>query len=289
MRAARVSDYSVTGSVNSYEADARWRPVEPVLVRASYQRAVRRSNIGELFSAAAGRCSSRSARRPLHSAIRATCAPARAPAPTPRRSRRCVSPQGVPSRGDRQLHVSDDGYGQPDLRQRQSPRRKRPTPTTSASFSMHRVGRVARRHFGVGRLLQHQHRQRDLDAAGLTVLSQCYNLDGSNPDYDPANAACRSGLARRTGQLLTVATPYQNLGTLEDRRRRAAGALGAAADLEGRSRWQVLSRHWRSGGSRIVRRPVRCRAPQPSTTRGSASVTRIRARCRRARHLMCAR
>jgi outer membrane receptor protein involved in Fe transport len=50
---------------------------------------------------------------------------------------------------------------------------------------------------------------------GLTVLSQCYNLDGSNPDYDPGNASCSLITRDSNGQLLTVATPFQNLGSLK--------------------------------------------------------------------------
>src|SRR5207237_10637739 len=50
---------------------------------------------------------------------------------------------------------------------------------------------------------------------GLTVLSQCYNLDGSNPTYDVNNAACRLVSRDGSGQLLTVATPFQNLGSLK--------------------------------------------------------------------------
>src|SRR6185503_17516897 len=48
--AVRVSDYSSSGSVVSYEGDVRWRPVQSLLFRGSYQRAVRSPNIGELFS-----------------------------------------------------------------------------------------------------------------------------------------------------------------------------------------------------------------------------------------------
>jgi outer membrane receptor protein involved in Fe transport len=50
---------------------------------------------------------------------------------------------------------------------------------------------------------------------GLTVLSKCYNLDGSNPTYDPNNASCQLISRDATGQLLTVSTPYQNLGELK--------------------------------------------------------------------------
>ena len=48
--AVRYSDYSTVGGVTSYEIDARWRPVQSLTVRGSYQRAVRAPNIGELFS-----------------------------------------------------------------------------------------------------------------------------------------------------------------------------------------------------------------------------------------------
>jgi iron complex outermembrane receptor protein len=50
---------------------------------------------------------------------------------------------------------------------------------------------------------------------GLTVLSKCFNLDGSNPTYSNANLCC--GLIQRdaSGQLVSVATPYLNLGALK--------------------------------------------------------------------------
>jgi outer membrane receptor protein involved in Fe transport len=50
---------------------------------------------------------------------------------------------------------------------------------------------------------------------GLTVLSKCFNLDGSNPTYSNSNLYC--GLIQRdaSGQLSTVATPYLNLGGLK--------------------------------------------------------------------------
>jgi outer membrane receptor protein involved in Fe transport len=50
---------------------------------------------------------------------------------------------------------------------------------------------------------------------GLTVLSKCFNLDGSNPTYDRNNQFC--GLLQRdnAGQLVTVATPFLNLGSVK--------------------------------------------------------------------------
>ena len=52
--AFRRSDYSTSGSVNSYEGDLQWEPVAGLLVRGGYQRAVRAPNIGELFAADSG-------------------------------------------------------------------------------------------------------------------------------------------------------------------------------------------------------------------------------------------
>ena len=64
---------------------------------------------------------------------------------------------------------------------------------------------------------------------GLTVLSKCFNLDGSNPTYANTNPYCQ--LMQRDpppGQILTVATPYLNLGGIKDGWARVPGALGRA-------------------------------------------------------------
>ena len=52
--AFRRSDYTTSGSVDSYEGDIRWEPIDSLLIRGGYQRAVRAPNIGELFAAASG-------------------------------------------------------------------------------------------------------------------------------------------------------------------------------------------------------------------------------------------
>ena len=67
----------------------------------------------------------------------------------------------------------------------------------------------------VGRLLRHRHQNVIAPIAGGTALSKCYNLDGTNPAYDPANPFC-AALRRNptTGGVDTVAAPYLNLGGL---------------------------------------------------------------------------
>ncbi len=47
--AGRVSDYSTIGTVYSYSGGAEWSPIEDVKFTATYARAVRAPNIGELF------------------------------------------------------------------------------------------------------------------------------------------------------------------------------------------------------------------------------------------------
>lgn len=49
--AGRVSDYNTrTGTVYSYNGSAIWRPVSDITLRASYARAVRAPNLGELYT-----------------------------------------------------------------------------------------------------------------------------------------------------------------------------------------------------------------------------------------------
>ncbi|QGN55107.1 TonB-dependent siderophore receptor [Novosphingobium sp. Gsoil 351] len=48
--AGRVSDYSTVGNVYSYSGGVEWAPVEDIRLTATYARAVRAPNIGELFT-----------------------------------------------------------------------------------------------------------------------------------------------------------------------------------------------------------------------------------------------
>lgn len=47
------------------------------------------------------------------------------------------------------------------------------------------------------------------------MLSKCFNLDGSNPGYSNANLHCTLLQRDASGQLVTVSTPYLNLGALK--------------------------------------------------------------------------
>lgn len=213
--AARVSDYSVTGSVTSYEADARWRPFEALLFRGSYQRAVRAPNIGELFSPPQGAqlvigtppgalgdpCDVRSTARTGPNAAQV--------------STLCVT-QGVPAAaiGSYQFPTTATGQvisGNLSL-----------SPETANTYN---IGFVFNSPMKGGLFSDfslsidyYNIKIRNVISTvpGLTVLTNCFNLNGANPTYSNANESC--ALINRdpvSGQILNVATPFQNLGTLE--------------------------------------------------------------------------
>lgn len=212
--AARISDYSTTGSVTSYEGDIRWRPVTEVLFRGSYQRAVRAPNIGELFAPASGTqlvigtppaslgdpCDVRStARTGANGAQVATL---------------CVA-QGVPAAAIGSYQFPTTAAGQTISGN---------TGLTPEKASTYNLGFVLGSPFKSGLF-------RDFSLSvdyynikinnvispvpGLTVLSKCFNLDGSNPTYSAANANCQLIQRDATGQINTVSTPFLNLGGLK--------------------------------------------------------------------------
>jgi outer membrane receptor protein involved in Fe transport len=212
--AVRYSDYSTTGGVTSYEFDARWSPASSVLVRGSYQRAVRAPNIGELFSPPQGAqlvlgtppaslgdpCDVRSTARtgPGGTQVAALCVQ-----------------QGIPlaAISSYQFPTTATGSvfsGNLDL-----------TPEEADTYNL---GVVWSGSGSDGLFAKFQasidYFNINIDnvistVPGLTVLSQCYNLDGSNPTYDPGYPSCRLTSRDSSGILLNVATPYQNLGSLK--------------------------------------------------------------------------
>ncbi len=212
--AGRISDYSVSGSVNSFEFDARWRPIEDLLIRASFQRAVRAPNIGELFSPQQGNqlvigtppgaigdpCDVRSnARTGANGAQVATL---------------CVA-QGIPQAaiGSYQFPTTATGQltsGNLNL-----------TPEEADTFNVGLVfnSPASSGVFGDFSLSVDYYNINIQNVIspipGLTALSKCFNLDGSNPTYTNSNEFCQLVQRDNTGQLSTVATPFLNLGALK--------------------------------------------------------------------------
>ncbi len=210
--AGRVSNYSVSGTVSSYEADARWRPVSALLFRGSYQRAVRAPNIGELYSPPQG---SQLVLGTPPAALGDPCdvrSSARTGSNGAQVAALCVA-QGVPAAavGTYQFPTTATGQtisGSTGV-----------TPEKADTFNLgFVVSSPARSGVLSDFTLSVDYYSINIKnvistVPGSTVLSKCYNLDGSNSGYAASNLYCQ--LIQRdagTGQLLAVATPYLNLG-----------------------------------------------------------------------------
>ena len=212
--AARISDYSVSGSVTSYEVDGRWRPVDSLLFRSSYQRAVRAPNIAELFSPPQGAqlaigtppaalgdpCDSRSTARTGANAAQVAAL--------------CVA-QGIPAGSIATYQFQTTATGQAIPGSTAITPEKADTFNAGFVFNAPRNGGI----FGDVSLSVDYYNIKIKNVIspvpGLTVLSGCYNLDGTNPTYSPTNANCALISRDANGQLVQVTTPYQNLGSLK--------------------------------------------------------------------------
>jgi iron complex outermembrane recepter protein len=211
--AFRHSNYTTSGAVNSYEGDLKWTPVGSLLVRGSYQRAVRAPNIGELFAAASGTqvafgtppaavgdpCDVRSSARTgaNGASVRSLCLAQGIPAsiidsyifPT---TATAGLVQGNPSLVPETANTYNLGFSW-------NSRSARPLLSRlSASVDYYNIK--------IDNVIS--------VVPGLTALSKCYNLDGSNPGYSVSNPFCELIHRDSSGQLSVINTPYLNLGGL---------------------------------------------------------------------------
>lgn len=212
--AVRVSNYSSSGTVTSYEGDARWRPVESLLFRGSYQRAVRAPNIGELFTPASGTqlvigTPPASLGDPCD--IRSTARTGSAGAQV---AALCVA-QGIPAAAVGSYTFPTTATGQTISGNTSLTPERADTFNIGAVFNApHGSGVLGDFSFSVD-YYKINIKNVISTVPGLTVLSKCFNLDGSNPTYSNSNLYC--GLIQRdaSGQLSTISTPYLNLGALK--------------------------------------------------------------------------
>lgn len=212
--AFRHSDYTTSGGVNSYEGDLKWVPVQSFLVRGGYQRAVRAPNIGELFSADSG---SQIAFGTPPAAIGDPCdvrSSARTGANGASVRALCLA-QGIPgavidSYTFPTTATAGDSHGNPNLQ---------PETANTYNFGFSWTSHAS------SPLLSNMSASVDYYnikiskvisvVPGLTALSKCYNLDGSNPGYAASNEFCSLLHRDAQGLLQLIDTPYLNLGGLK--------------------------------------------------------------------------
>jgi iron complex outermembrane receptor protein len=212
--AFRRSDYSTSGSVDSYEGDIRWEPIDSLLIRGGYQRAVRAPNIGELFAAASGAqiafgtppaaigdpCDVRSTARTgaNGASVRVLCLAQGIPAAI-------IDTYVFPTTATAGLT-----QGNSDLQPETADTYNLGLSWTSRSSAQLLSGLSASIDYYSIEIT-------DVISVvpGLSALSKCYNLDGSNPTYAADNQFCQLLTRDANGLLQLIETPYLNLGGLK--------------------------------------------------------------------------
>jgi outer membrane cobalamin receptor len=206
--AARYSDYDLSGGTSTSKIDALWRPTETLLFRGGYQRAIRAPNIGELFSPETGDqvgfgsppnggepCDIRTnARMNGGTQLRQLCIDTGVPA-------NVVDTYIFPTTASFGVFS-----GNLDLE-----------PESADTFTL---GVVWTPNFGNNNLsLSLDYFDIDITEVidtidGSVSLDKCYNLDGSNPNYNPNNSYCQLIDRGPTGEFDVIRQPFFNLGNL---------------------------------------------------------------------------
>jgi iron complex outermembrane receptor protein len=212
--AFRRSDYSTSGSVDSYVGDFTWTPLRGLLIRGGYQRAVRAPNIGELFAAATGSqiafgtppasigdpCDIRSSARTGAGGanVRALCLSQGIPASVIDNYTFPTTATAGLTRGNQDLD--------PETADTYNVGFSWSSPSDSPWLSSTTLS-VDYYNISIEDVIS--------IVPGLTALSKCYNLDGSNPSYDPTNSFCSLLSRDANGLLQVIRAPYLNLGGLK--------------------------------------------------------------------------
>jgi outer membrane receptor protein involved in Fe transport len=209
--AGRYSNYKSTGGSSTYKADMEWQPVSQLRFRGGYQRAYRAPNPAELYGGAQSTranlgsptggggdpCDTRGLLRngPNGAQIRALCIGV-----------------GLPEvLADTYVFLRDTTGGQmvgnPDVQ-----------PEDADTYTF---GVVWSPEFEVVNF-QASLDVYDIEVTGAissipveVLLNKCYNVDGSNPTYDPNNFFCAQHTRDpNTGEIENIRLPNLNLGGL---------------------------------------------------------------------------
>ena len=211
----RYSNYNISGGVSTYKADLDWTPVEPITFRGGYSRAIRAPSVGDLFTSGAQSSVSLGTLGPvgngdpcdIRSGYRAAGYAGAAQVRT-----LCLA-QGVPS------NLIDTYLNTVTQTQTLTAGNTALKPETADTYSIGAVfnARSAGALFHRFTLSVDYYNIKVRDAIGVITaplsVSRCFNADGSNPTYDPANYFCQL-LSRlpNSGVIGNVFTPRLNLG-----------------------------------------------------------------------------
>lgn len=243
----RLSDYNLAGSAFTYKAELDWRPVRALLLRGGFEHALRAPNVAELFSqsgtvvslgnppSAGDPCDSRSALRNGANAanVRNLClAQFQAAGLTATEAADLYPGYSYISAvvGSR---ISGNSALEPEVAD---------TLTLGAVYTFSPIGGWFRRATLSVDYYSVEIEDQIGTVTGSLALQKCFNLDGSNPTYDPANPYCSTIVrAAGSGILFDIGAPYLNL----------AGTRTSGVDVQLDSEFN-LPRGFRLGFNTVV-------------------------------------
>jgi iron complex outermembrane receptor protein len=207
----RYSDYNLAGGAHTYRANLTWAPLEAVLFRGGYARAVRAPSVGELFVPNNGAISriGEAANGLGDPCTRAS--PARSGANAAAVRTLCIA-QGVPANQvdnfiNLQNEVNATNSGNTALKPE-----KADTFTAGIVFKPE----IATPWFSRFNVTIDYFNISVHNAIGLVPASQtlasCFNYDGANSTYENSNFFCQNIIRDIDGRLLNVFQPTLNLG-----------------------------------------------------------------------------
>ena len=209
----RYSHYNVSGGAHTYKAEGHWAPIRGLRFRGGYARAVRAPSVGELFVAPSGSVPSIGQPSQGQGDPCAIANPART-GPNAAGVRALCLAQGVPTAiVDGFVNLQNDTnatlVGNPALNPEKadtytvgftfSPRASSPL-LSGLSLSVDYYDITVKGAIGV--------------YSSLQSMTSCFNVDGANPSYSPANEFC-TNIARdpATGLISNILQPTRNLGS----------------------------------------------------------------------------
>jgi outer membrane receptor protein involved in Fe transport len=213
---ARYSGYRISGGVTTFKADADWKPIDQLMFRGGYARAIRAPSVGDLFSALTSDsvalggitsypngdpCDYRSGFRTGATATNAAAV-----------RTLCLS-QGVPA------NIIDTYMNNTSRQATATAGNLALKPETANTYSVGAVFRAT----GAGLLFSRFSLSVDYynikvkdaigNITGIVAVQSCFNANGLNPTLSATNTFCQL-ISRNTttGEIGLITTPRLNLG-----------------------------------------------------------------------------
>jgi outer membrane receptor protein involved in Fe transport len=209
--AARYSDYVLSGGTNTYKGDIDWEVMNGFRLRGGYERAIRAPSVNELFSGNSTYYANRT--------VQASTPPG-AGDPCDIRLRggnsqllALCEATGLPTAISPTYQTNDNQV--PSIASGSTT--LRPEKGDTFTFGAVYQPEIDSPWFQNASISVDYYNIRVRDAIAQldfnTLVSKCYNLDGSNPSYSVANFYCSLiGRSSSNGQMVNVRTPFANTG-----------------------------------------------------------------------------